>query len=281
MAWALSVTPASSQREPGPLTVAVAAERFGYLFDRADKDGDARLSREEMFNVGRLHRPAPEDGGMPGVDPRIWGHFDADRDGYVSRLEALERVRAMFAEVDADADGAVSYLERQQAQENAFRAGCTGTATCVALGSLRPDSATSDGGAGLERFSPSTRASFRFNSGLQQARYEAIQDPGSWERLWNGITARAGPAPLFPRVDFEREMILLAAMGQRATGGHSIEIASAVPQGSELVVTVIRTAPGRRCGTTQAVSQPADLVKVPATSRPIQWRFEDLVTQCP
>ena len=277
LATAAAAIPAFGQRGPAPLSWSAAQDRLGPLFDRADTDDDARLSRQELFSLRRLYRPALEDGGLPALDARIWGYFDEDRDGYVTRQELLSGARARFDQVDSNSDGTVTYRERHDAQEHAFKGACDGLSPCRA-----PDRRTGhDAASGLERFSPSTTASFRHNSGLREARYEAIRDPGSWENLWSSITTRGGPAPLFPQVDFDRDMVLVAAMGQRATGGYSIHIASVRPQGADLVVDVIRTSPGRRCGTTQALTQPADLVKVPASSRRIRWRFQDRVTDCP
>jgi hypothetical protein len=75
-------------------------------------------------------------------------------------------------------------------------------------------------------------------------------------------------------------MLLLAAMGARSSGGYSIRITSVRETGNALVVNVLRTLLGRRCGATAAITEPADVVRVRATAKPIRWVFRDVRSRC-
>ena len=122
---------------------------------------------------------------------------------------------------------------------------------------------------------------YQFSSGIDEPRRIDIRSPAEWEGQWARLTRRHGNPPPAPRIDFTREMILLAAMGQRPTGGYSVRIERVLPRSEEYQVFVRETSPGRRCGTTQASTSPVDIVVVPATPKPVRWVVEQDVHDCP
>ncbi len=132
----------------------------------------------------------------------------------------------------------------------------------------------------LRRPAEALQASFRYNSGVQTAMRETVRDAAAWRALWTRLTARAGPPAPPPEVDFAREMVLVAALGQRSSGGYSIRIES-VRTGSELAATVVQSSPGPRCGVTGALTAPADVVIVPRSEAPVRWTVRETVTDCP
>jgi hypothetical protein len=136
-------------------------------------------------------------------------------------------------------------------------------------------------GRAFVRLDPDLRAAYRFNSGLTEAGNFVIRDYRSWHRLWDRMVAPHGPRPPSPGVDFSRDMILVAAMGARPTGGYRIQIISVHERPAELLATVVRTSPGRRCGTIQAVTEPVDIVRMASSPKPVRWVFRDRATPCP
>ncbi len=73
-------------------------------------------------------------------------------------------------------------------------------------------------------------------------------------------------------MDFERELVAVAAAGQQATGGHSITMGRAILRDGELIVEVVETAPSPDCVTTQALTQPVDVVAL-SVEGVEKWRF--------
>src|SRR6185503_15540490 len=55
---------------------------------------------------------------------------------------------------------------------------------------------------------------FRINSGITVRDRMVISDPTAWSKIWLNIVAGHSPTPPLPAVDFDRETIVLAAMGQ-------------------------------------------------------------------
>ncbi len=123
-------------------------------------------------------------------------------------------------------------------------------------------------------------AAFRYNAGLDQPAREVVRDAAAWSALWPRIAGPAGPPHAAPAVDFGREMVLVAAMGQRPTGGYSIEIASVTAAGGELVANVVEQRPGPRCGTTQALTAPVDVVAIPRSTRSVRWEVRQVASDC-
>ncbi len=80
----------------------------------------------------------------------------------------------------------------------------------------------------------------------------------AWARLYAGLP---GP-PAAPSVDFAREMVLLAALGTRSSGGHAVSIARAALGGGVLRAEVVETRPGAGCMTTQVITHPVALVRL-------------------
>jgi hypothetical protein len=122
---------------------------------------------------------------------------------------------------------------------------------------------------------------FRFSSGIDQPMTQVIRTQAEWETLWRWITARGSQPHVPPAIDFDRDMLLAAAMGTRPSGGYSIEIDRVAEGETELIAHVVRTSPGSRCGVTAALTQPVDVVSVPISPKPVRWVFRDQVRDCP
>jgi hypothetical protein len=131
---------------------------------------------------------------------------------------------------------------------------------------------------GFQPFDERIQSQFRFNSNIVEPRYEAIRTERAWREIWDRATT--GSAPPRPQIDFEREMLLLAAMGSRSSGGYTIRIVSVRETRHALVVSVVRNLLGPRCGAIAAVTEPADIVRVRATAKRLRWVFRDVRRPC-
>ena len=150
--------------------------------------------------------------------------------------------------------------------------------------SMDPSPPAGGGGATntvpLRRLGEAAAAYFRYSSGLAQPAREVVRDGAAWSALWARMTQGHAPAPPAPAVDFGREMLLVAALGERGTGGYAVTIESVSDTGGELVARVAEQRPGPRCGTTQAVTAPADVVAIPRSAHAVRWTVREVVTDC-
>ncbi len=107
------------------------------------------------------------------------------------------------------------------------------------------------------------------SSGIRGSRRLVIRDPNTWAQFWSELGAGVRP-----KVDFSRDLAIAVASGQRSSGGHDIEVQTVTRSGGQLRIEVLETAPGASCVTTAALSQPVDVVVVPAAGV-TGWSFID------
>jgi hypothetical protein len=107
------------------------------------------------------------------------------------------------------------------------------------------------------------------SSGISGARRLVILDPATWEHFWSELGAGVRP-----QVDFGNDLIIAVASGERTTGGHNIEVRRVTRVGNELRIEVLETYPSEGCVTTEAKTQPVDVVMVAATGV-TSWSFID------
>ena len=99
-------------------------------------------------------------------------------------------------------------------------------------------------------------------SGIVDRRRMVIGSASEWEEFWNEFAGVIVPTPDPPVIDFETRMVIVAAMGARATGGYTIAI-DEVSEGEDGVTTrVIETSPGASCLLTQLITAPVTAVSV-------------------
>ena len=120
---------------------------------------------------------------------------------------------------------------------------------------------------------------YRVMNGIYDARRMEIRSEAEWRGQWMRIRRDRNAVP--PPVDFSRDMILLAAMGNQPSGGYAVTIESILDRPEGQIVFVRHTAPGPSCGTTAAITSPLDAVIVPATTKPVRWIVHRTAENCP
>jgi hypothetical protein len=100
-------------------------------------------------------------------------------------------------------------------------------------------------------------------SGYEAATTQLITTPQAWATAWQVIHRDMAPQPPLPAVNFDSHVLLLAAMGQRSSGGHSIRITGVQAHNNVFYAAVTETAPGPNCMTTTVMTAPVHVVQVP------------------
>ena len=106
-------------------------------------------------------------------------------------------------------------------------------------------------------------------SSIRGSRRLVIRDQGTWSQFWSELGAGVRP-----EVDFSRDLVIAVASGERTSGGHDIQVQNVTRAGGELRIEVLETSPGAGCITTTALTQPVDVVVVPAAGV-TGWSFID------
>jgi hypothetical protein len=108
-----------------------------------------------------------------------------------------------------------------------------------------------------------------------------IRTPEDWRQTWSELFACTSPAPPVPSIDFEREMVLLAALGERTSGGFRAAILRAEPNGDGvLVVDVAEYRPGDGCFVTTVMTYPVAVARVPRREGAVAFDTTVHVVDC-
>jgi len=134
------------------------------------------------------------------------------------------------------------------------------------------DVAWSDAGA--------VRVAHEYYSGLRQSRATVISNDADWRAIWSSLTANYGTPPSAPAIDFDRYEVIVAALGERNSGGYDITISRIAMTNDYLYVELTALRPGPRCGTTAALTQPVDMVRIPRSHPPVIFVEKPLVNDC-
>jgi hypothetical protein len=153
---------------------------------------------------------------------------------------------------------------------------CCGDSDSLVMAQMRAYEATAEG----QRTADVALFPYRMTSGITRRDRIVIRDRATWERMWPEIVGSHSPRPGPSAVDFSRETIVVATMGQRSSGGYVITIDSAGLAGDTVILAVTERSPGRTCGTTAALSSPVALARVLRPSAVVRFVEKTTVTEC-
>lgn len=110
-----------------------------------------------------------------------------------------------------------------------------------------------------------------YYSGIDEPDRQVIRDWEAWKALWGEVTRNRAPKPDPPAIDFSGDMVIVAAMGRRSTGGYSISIDEIRRSEGRLFAVVTEVSPGSGCMTTQAFTAPVTAVRIPWSDEPVTF----------
>ena len=123
-------------------------------------------------------------------------------------------------------------------------------------------------------------SAFTSYSGLSDSALMVVRDSDAWRELWQRVNRPFIPPPPAPVVDFQLEMIVVAAMGTRPTAGHDIMIEGAEQDSTGIEIVVRRSEPAPGCPVAAAVTQPVDMARMRADRRTVRFRERQVVVPC-
>ncbi len=101
-----------------------------------------------------------------------------------------------------------------------------------------------------------------FHSGVREPLEVVIRDEQEWAALWSRHASGRRPVPSPPPIDFSAEMVVGLFLGQKSTGGHSVEITRAEMDGSNLRFYYRESSPPPGAIVPQVLTQPYHLVRL-------------------
>ena len=118
------------------------------------------------------------------------------------------------------------------------------------------------------------------DSNYKKAENLTITTQQEMDLAWGKMFAAYDRKPPIPTVDFETKQLLLATMGEQASGSYSIKVKSIVKTPKGMVVTIEDAKPGKTCNTTSALTYPFQLIEMPKTDQKISYVRVAKVNEC-
>ena len=110
-------------------------------------------------------------------------------------------------------------------------------------------------------------ASMTCNSSGQDTSVTLVRDHARLETFYQQIQSNLlGAKHPVPKMNYEKEMLLIVEMGQRNTGGYQLSFDSRKPillEGSHATVTLTWNEPGPNTMTTQMLTSPCVIIRLP------------------
>ncbi len=117
------------------------------------------------------------------------------------------------------------------------------------------------------------------HGGIAERSRLVIRDRDAFKKLWDQIVGVQSDKQPLPDVDFSREILVVAAMGERPSGGFEIIVDRACEVDNHLEVFV-RSVDFSSCGMqVQVLTAPVDIVRIPRTELSVVFR-ETEVSHC-
>ena len=123
--------------------------------------------------------------------------------------------------------------------------------------------------------------SFAFYSGLREPGRVVIRDQETWRSTWSKIYERGSEKPALPNIDFNNEVVIVAALGERRCSGYGVVFTGATQNNRGGIDVVVRSSePGDNCGVLGALTQPVDVARIPKPTGQVRFVEQKAVTDC-
>ena len=117
-------------------------------------------------------------------------------------------------------------------------------------------------------------------SGIVDSMRAVVRDSTRWRMVWERLNRPFFPPPALPSIDFQREMVVVAALGAKPSGGYDVIIESAEQDSIGIEVALRRENPAPGCPVAAVVTQPTDLARIPVSEQPVRFRERTVVVPC-
>jgi hypothetical protein len=117
-------------------------------------------------------------------------------------------------------------------------------------------------------------------SGVQEMLRLVVRDQATWATVWAELEGSATNSAPTPRIDFSKEIVLVATLGTKPTGGYTISLGPSYQTDQEVTAYVQKEVPGRKCGAAEMVTHPFSVASLTRTSLPVRFVETEEVKEC-
>lgn len=109
-------------------------------------------------------------------------------------------------------------------------------------------------------------------SGIQEPLQVAITNETQWADLWRKHSVQTPSGQAAPKIDWSKETVLFVGIGQKRSGGHTVEITE-VQRGNGKTEVIMKTKNPKPGGLQiQALTAPFHIAAVPKITGPVKFK---------
>ncbi len=116
-----------------------------------------------------------------------------------------------------------------------------------------------------------------WNSGLTAPRTDVIRDQQTWQAVWPALWG-SSPVPPPPVVDFTRESVVLAAMGETPNACFRTYITQIAADSSQAVIQVEHRKPQPSCVCPAVIGHPFHAVRTERLAAAVRFAVQQVTT---
>jgi hypothetical protein len=129
---------------------------------------------------------------------------------------------------------------------------------------------------------PFTQVAKEQFSGISQRRAEVIALQSRWVQVWDEINATRTPKPAIPSVDFEKELLILAAYGETGDACRDVQIEKVDRRNGALEVSILDKHRAASCPPCPpVVGRPVQVVSVARAATGVNYSWRVTTVPCP
>ncbi|HLY74832.1 MAG TPA: protease complex subunit PrcB family protein [Planctomycetota bacterium] len=113
------------------------------------------------------------------------------------------------------------------------------------------------------------------SSGFMVPQQMFVSSQKDWAETWTTRQGSAGTKKSHPEIDFNRDVVIVAALGAKSTGGYTIEITRIVRTKDDIQVFLRRTAPPEGGRVVGGATSPFVMARMEKPDRPVTFRDEE------
>ncbi|MCS6859474.1 MAG: protease complex subunit PrcB family protein [Abditibacteriales bacterium] len=112
------------------------------------------------------------------------------------------------------------------------------------------------------------------HSGVRRAEMKVITTDKEWEQFWKQHTSVTSPPLALPKVDFEKQVVVVVTAGEKMTGGYTIEVTRVEVKKDAVMVYYKETKPKSTNFTIQVLTQPYHFIRLDKPKLPVKFVAE-------
>ena len=119
-----------------------------------------------------------------------------------------------------------------------------------------------------------------FYSSVTEKKEIIATDRDEYIKIMNIAYEYLDRVPEIQEVDFNRYIVIAVFMGAKTSGGYSITVDKIIEKSDKITVYINEISPGKNCITTDAITYPFELIKIPKTDKKIIFKTRGITKDC-